>query len=63
MTAVLCGVNRRQFAGQRGGRSGHRQGQAAVYGWPGLAVRQQLAFTYPCALAFLAGTGTIAIGS
>ena len=39
------------------------KGKLLFYGWPGLAVRQQLDFTYPCALAFQPGTGTIAIGS
>jgi hypothetical protein len=46
MTAVLCGVNRRQFAGQRGVQAGVGigKGKLLFYGWPGLAVRQQLAF-------------------
>ncbi|MFZ4875372.1 WD40 repeat domain-containing protein [Janthinobacterium sp. Mn2066] len=39
------------------------KGKLLFYGWPGLAVRQQLDFTYPCALAFLPGTPLAAIGS
>lgn len=39
------------------------KGKLEFYGWPGLALRQELAFTYPCALAFLPGTQLAAIGS
>ena len=47
--------------GQRLARVG--KGKLEFYGWPGLALRQELAFTYPCALAFLPGTQLAAIGS
>ena len=39
------------------------KGKLEFYGWPGLALVQELAFTYPCALAFLSGTQLAAIGS
>ena len=47
--------------GQRLARVG--KGKLQFYGWPGLALVQELAFTYPCALAFLSGTQLAAIGS
>ena len=39
------------------------KGKLEFYGWPGLALRQEQAFTYPCAMAFLPGTQFAAIGS
>ena len=39
------------------------KGKLGFYGWPDLTLRQELAFTYPCALAFLPGTPLVAIGS
>lgn len=39
------------------------KGKLEFYGWPGLALRHELAFIYPCALAFLPGTPLVAIGS
>ena len=47
--------------GQRLARVG--KGKLQFYGWPGLALQQELAFTYPCAMAFLPGTQLAAIGS
>lgn len=47
--------------GQRLARAG--KGKLEFYGWPGLALRQEQAFTYPCAMAFLPGTQLAAIGS
>ena len=39
------------------------KGKLEFYGWPALTLRQELPFTYPCALAFLPGTPLAAIGS
>ena len=39
------------------------KGKLEFYGWPDLALLQELPFTYPCALAFLPGTQLAAIGS
>ena len=47
--------------GQRLARVG--KGKLQFYGWPGLGLQQELAFTYPCAMAFLPGTQLAAIGS
>lgn len=39
------------------------KGKLLFYGWPGLGVLAEHAFTYPCALAFLPGSPLAAIGS
>ena len=39
------------------------KGRLEFYGWPALALQHELAFTYPCALAFLPDTPLVAIGS
>jgi len=39
------------------------KGKLLFYGWPGLGVLTQHAFTYPCALDFLPGSPLAAIGS
>ncbi|OBV36797.1 WD40 repeat domain-containing protein [Janthinobacterium psychrotolerans] len=39
------------------------KGKLQFYGWPGLALARELAFTYPCAVAFLPQSPLAAIGS
>ena len=47
--------------GKTVGRIG--KGRLEFYSWPVLGLQHELAFTYPCALAFLPGTQLAAIGS